>query len=66
VENQYVCSYLAFVLLIRLTIEIRIGNGTARSSAVFIRDTAQAKRQIKAACGAVDMGNKRPIIRKAK
>ena len=43
VENLYFCSYLAFVLLIRLTIAIRIGNATARSSAVFIEGKSKAK-----------------------
>jgi hypothetical protein len=43
VENLYFCSYLDFVLLIRLTIAIRIGNATARSSAVFIDGKSKAK-----------------------
>jgi hypothetical protein len=43
VENLYCCSYLAFALVIGLTIAIRIGNATARSSAVFIEGKSKAK-----------------------
>jgi hypothetical protein len=43
VENPHSCSYLAFALVIRLTIAIRIGNATARSSAVFIEGKSKAK-----------------------
>ena len=42
-ENLYVCSYLTFALVTRLTIAIRIGNATARSSAVFIEGKSKAK-----------------------
>ena len=43
VENLYFCDYLAFVLLSRITIAIRIGNAKARASAVFIEGRRKAK-----------------------
>ena len=42
-ENLYFCSYLAFVLVIRLIIAIRSGSTKARSSAVFIEGKSKAK-----------------------
>jgi len=44
VENVLLCTYLAFVLLSRLTIAIRVGNAKARSSAVFIDGKSKHKR----------------------
>ncbi len=43
VDNLFVGTYLAFVLLSRLTIAIRIGNAKARSSAVFIEGKSKDK-----------------------
>jgi len=43
VENLYFCSYLTFALVTRLTIAIRIGNATARSSAAFVEGKSKAK-----------------------
>ena len=41
-ENLYFCSYLAFALVTRLTIAIRIGSVKTRSSAVCIEGKSKA------------------------